>query len=236
MAEEEKKPEFVLNKKEKKAESQPKQDNAQPKASDEKQPIKKRIIKRKSPSHPAAAVSDAQSASPANQNKISESGTKIQEKEAAPVKEPAPKNPPASSSPAANVSSALEKSSPSQAPSVAKTASQPSASAKPEQRTSGKESPASENKTFELKSARPNVRAGNLNPSNRNNGYNNRGSYNRNNNGGFTGAQARQGYQNRERQGGFNRDGGYNNRGNFNRDGQNSQQGGFNRGGYNNRD
>lgn len=103
----------------------------------------------------------------------------------------------------------------------------------------------SENQAFELKSARPNVRAGNLNPSNRNNSYN-RNNYNRNNSG-FTGAQARQGLQNRERnnfnrgnfnnngenanrQGGFSR-GNFNNRGNFNRDG--NRQGGFNRGGFN---
>lgn len=90
--------------------------------------------------------------------------------------------------------------------------------------------------TFELNPSRPNVKAGNLSDKprqggyNRNNQYGNNG-YNRNNQGGnrpfnreggsgFTGAQARQGYQNRERdnngqnrQGGFqNRQGGFQNR------------------------
>lgn len=95
-------------------------------------------------------------------------------------------------------------------------------------------------KSFELNSARPNVKAGNLSDKrqggyNRDrNGYNgNRGGYGQNGgrSGGFTGAQAREGYQNRERdnnrQGGFNRNGGT---GGFNR---NVGQGGFNRGGYN---
>ncbi|MBQ1175492.1 MAG: translation initiation factor IF-2 [Treponema sp.] len=109
--------------------------------------------------------------------------------------------------------------------------------------------------TFELNSARPNVKAGNLSDygrRDRNGGYNgNRGGYNNGGNGGyngnrnggyqnregggFTGAQARQGYQNRERDG--NRQGGYQNRngqggnGGFqNRNGQGGGQGGFNRG------
>ena len=100
-------------------------------------------------------------------------------------------------------------------------------------------------RTFELNSARPNVKAGNLSDKPRQGGYNrggqgggfNRGpnggqgggrSYNREG-GGFSGAQARQSYQNRERdgqngQGGFNRGG----QGGFNRG---NGQGGFNRGG-----
>ena len=114
-------------------------------------------------------------------------------------------------------------------------------------------------RSFEVNPARPNVKAGNLSDYGRRdrngNGYN-RGGYNNNggyNNGGyrqnregggFTGAQARQGYQNRERDG--NRQGGYNN-GGFNRNGgqggfqgnrsggfaprNNGQGGGFNRGG-----
>ena len=121
--------------------------------------------------------------------------------------------------------------------------------------------------TFELNSVRPNVKAGNLsdkpkqnNYRNGNNGYN-RGNqnggrtYNREG-GGFNGVQARQSFQNRERennqnsnrngQGGFrnnqNGQGGFNKggQGGFNRGGQNGQngynrngqngQGGFNRG------
>lgn len=79
---------------------------------------------------------------------------------------------------------------------------------------------------FELTSARPNVRAGNLSGGHRD-GY--RGYGNRQ--GGFTGAQARESYQNRERDG--NRQGGYGgNRGYGSRP---QGQGGFNRGGYGNR-
>ncbi len=112
------------------------------------------------------------------------------------------------------------------------------------------------NPNFELNPSRPNVKAGNLSekPRNRygdnnrgynNGGYNNNGGFNRNNGQGgynnnrqgvgFTGAQARQGYQNREN---FNRDGNNQNRqGGYNRNNgqggnfQNRQggQGGFNR-------
>lgn len=106
--------------------------------------------------------------------------------------------------------------------------------------------------TFEIGSARPNVKAGNLSTPNRqrnggynrgqNGGYGNReggynggyGNRNYNNNGqrsgGFSGAQARENYQNRDRNaqgGGFNRQGGFNR-------GPNGQGGGFNRqGGFN---
>ncbi|WP_273064980.1 translation initiation factor IF-2 [Treponema berlinense] len=106
--------------------------------------------------------------------------------------------------------------------------------------------------TFEIGSARPNVKAGNLSTPNRqrNGGYNrgqngvygNReggynggyGNRNYNNNGqrsgGFSGAQARENYQNRDRNG---QSGGFNRQGGFNR-GPNAQGGGFNRqGGFN---
>ena len=101
--------------------------------------------------------------------------------------------------------------------------------------------------TFEIGSARPNVKAGNLSTPNRqrnggynrgqNGGYGNReggynggyGNRNYNNNGqrsgGFSGAQARENYQNRDRNG---QGGGFNRQGGFNR-GPNGQ-GGFNRG------
>ena len=117
--------------------------------------------------------------------------------------------------------------------------------------------------TFELNSARPNVKAGNLSDKPRQNNFRNQnGNYNRNgqngartfnkDGGGFNGVQARQNFQNREREnngqgGGYNRNG----QGGFNRNGQNGQnsfnrngqgsfnrnaqggQGGFNRGGQN---
>jgi len=107
-------------------------------------------------------------------------------------------------------------------------------------------------KTLEIVSSRPNVKAGNLSDRGGRGGYNNRdrqggGGFNRDGNrqggyngsrreGGFNGNQARENYQNRNgenrdgnRQGGFNRDG--NRQGGFNRDG--NRQGGFNRDGGN---
>ena len=89
--------------------------------------------------------------------------------------------------------------------------------------------------TFELNPSRPNVKAGNLSDKGRNtnkSGFNRNGQYSggqKNNfgreGGGFTGAQARQGYQNRERDG--NKDANSANRqGNFA-----GKQGGFNRNG-----
>jgi len=119
-------------------------------------------------------------------------------------------------------------------------------------------------RSFELNPSRPNVKAGNLSDRPRGNfnrngqggGYNrynngngqdrngqNRGGYNREG-GGFNGAQARQSYQNRERDNnreggnGFRPNNGNGPRGNFNRNGQgggfnrgpNNGQGGFNRG------
>ena len=111
--------------------------------------------------------------------------------------------------------------------------------------------------TFDLNAKRPNVKAGNLSDKgrqNKNGGFNrNQNGFNRNQNGqggnrsfnkdgnggGFNGAQARQSYQNRERDNnGQNRQGGFNrNQNGFNRN-QNGQgfnkgqngQGGFNRG------
>ena len=107
--------------------------------------------------------------------------------------------------------------------------------------------------TFDLNAKRPNVKAGNLSDKgrqNKNGGFNrNQNGFNRNQNGqngrfnkegssgGFNGAQARQSYQNRERDNNQNRQGGFNKGQNgFNRN-QNGQgfnkgtgQGGFNRG------
>ena len=93
--------------------------------------------------------------------------------------------------------------------------------------------------TFELSPSRPNVKAGNLSDKPRGGGYNRGhrdGNYQRRD-GGFSGAQAREGFQNR--QGGYNRGqggqgGGYNRGqggqgGGYNR-GQGGQGGGYNRG------
>ena len=120
----------------------------------------------------------------------------------------------------------------------------------PEQKTENRPN------TFELNAKRPNVKAGNLSDKgrqNKNGGFNrNQNGFNKNQNGqggnrpynkdgnggGFNGAQARQSYQNRERDNnGQNRQGGFNrNQNGFNRN-QNGQgfnkgangQGGFNR-------
>ena len=113
------------------------------------------------------------------------------------------------------------------AQSVAQKTEQAGQAAKTEQKT----------RTFELNPSRPNVKAGNLSDkgrqnNNRNGNFNSRGnqgnggrSFNRDGSGSnFTGAQARQGYQNREKDSsGANRQGGYNRQGgNF----QNRQNGG----------
>ncbi len=95
--------------------------------------------------------------------------------------------------------------------------------------------------TFELNTARPNVKAGNLSDKPRNGGFrsNNNGSYRqggngynngqRNGSGGFSGAQARENYQNNKDR---NQNSGYRQNGNgFN--GQRNGNGGFNRNGQN---
>ena len=97
-------------------------------------------------------------------------------------------------------------------------------------------------RTFEIGSARPNVKAGNLSDkprsgyrnynNNRENGYNNYRGNGQRREGGFTGTQARESYQNRERdgnrpQGGYNRNGNYqgNRSGNGFRPNQNGNNG-----------
>ena len=113
--------------------------------------------------------------------------------------------------------------------------------AKTENTAAPAQKPEYKKQTFELNPSRPNVKAGNLSdrgrPNNNRNGsfngnrqnqYGNNRPYNNNREGGsgFTGAQARQGYQNRERDNNGNRQGGYNNNrqgGNF----QNRQGGNF---------
>ncbi len=149
-----------------------------------------------------------------------------------------------------------EKETPAPATAATTAPAQASAGTKPSENNNGRI--VNRNPNFELNPSRPNVKAGNLsdrprnrggynNYNNNNNGgqggYNNRNGgrpYNRDGNGGgFTGAQARQGYQNREnynrdgnngqRQGGFNRNGG---QGGFNRNG--GQGGNFQRPGFNN--
>ncbi len=242
MAEEaEKKPEFVLRKK--KPEQKP--ENAEQKKPEGQAAggVKKRVvvIKKKN-------VSQEGGKPEGSENKVHPVVKKaVQAPAAAPKTEPAvkaaePKAPvaapeaakpaaPAAASSAASVSSASPSAS-EQKPAAQKTFGGQAGSKSFEQR------PRSSNRPFELNSARPNVKAGNLSGGRGGfrGGYNrdgyNRGGYNNNGqrgNGGFTGTQAREGYQNRERdgnrQGGFNRNG----QGGFNRGGYNNGQGGFNR-------
>ena len=111
------------------------------------------------------------------------------------------------------------------------TATVAASSAERQSVSESKSVPAEEKKapvTFELNSKRPNVKAGNLsdhprsgNNGSRNNGFRNQRGYGNNQGyqrreGGFTGAQAREGYQNRERgdgQNGYSRNGSFQNRG-----------------------
>ncbi|MCR4734248.1 MAG: translation initiation factor IF-2 [Treponema sp.] len=91
-------------------------------------------------------------------------------------------------------------------------------------------------RTFEVNPSRPNVKAGNLSDrgrqNNRNgNGYNRNGQsgngrpYGRDGNGGFSGTQARQSYQNRERDNNGNNQNNGNRQGGYNRNFQNRQGG-----------
>ncbi|WP_027727341.1 translation initiation factor IF-2 [Treponema sp. C6A8] len=166
----------------------------------------------------------------------------------------ASKNDGAKKSPVKVVVKKAEGQAPAQAEKPAKPAPQAAAPATEAAKPAAGQAP-QRPRTFELNQARPNVKAGNLSDHGRQNnrggynrsgngqgGYNNynrggqsgQGGYNRGGNsgqGGFNGAQARQSYQNRERDNreggqGFNRGG----QGGFNRGGQGGQ-GGFNRGG-----
>ncbi|MDD7459661.1 MAG: translation initiation factor IF-2 [Treponema sp.] len=188
----------------------PKTNDAQPVAEPQKK--KKIVIKRKAAPAPAAAPSDAAKGEKKKrvvvQKKHNESPAKNEETK--------------------DVSSSTETKAENTAPQarpVQQTRQQPQTSSS----APAALKPRPQAQTLEYPSTRPNVKAGNLSGGsrggyNRGNGGYNRGGYNNGGNGGFTGAQAREGYQNRERQGGYNR-GGYNN---------NGGQGGYNRGGYNN--
>ncbi|WP_288620554.1 translation initiation factor IF-2 [uncultured Treponema sp.] len=205
--ESEKKPEFVLNKKEKTTESQPKK--------------KVVVIKRKTTG--AAGTASTSPKEPKKEphrvvvaKKAPESSAKPEDTKSAVVPESKPASRPASA----------ENEKPAQPQTT-------SAESKPAQK--------SQVQTFELHSARPNVKAGNLSGGPR--GRYGNGGYNRRDGGGFTGTQAREGYQSRERTGGYNnggqRTGGFNNgsrQGGYNNGGQ--RTGGFNngsrQGGYNN--
>ena len=188
--ESEKKPEFVLNKKEKTTESQPKK--------------KVVVIKRKTTG--AAGTASTSPKEPKKEphrvvvaKKAPESSAKPEDTKSAVVPESKPASRPASAE--------------SEKPAQPQTTS---AESKPAQK--------SQVQTFELHSARPNVKAGNLSGGPR--GRYGNGGYNRRDGGGFTGTQAREGYQSRERTGGYNnggqRTGGFNN---------GSRQGGYNNGG-----
>jgi len=199
MAEEiEKKPGFVVHKK---------QQEATPASAPEKKRVL--VVKKKAPAPQPQAKQPAQNQASANGNGAQKARVVVKKVD-----------------------------SPTQAP--AKQEAKPAAQ-KPQQRQDPRP------RTFELNSARPNVKAGNLSDRPRQGGYNRGGQggngynrdrnanggqggnrpYNREGGSGFSGAQARQSYQNRERdgQGGFNRGG----QGGFNRNG--GGQSGFNRGG-----
>ncbi len=157
------------------------------------------------------------------------------------------KNPVPESKPQANVRPVVKKVAP------AAPAGQNASASQPQNQTQNRsEAKPRSTTTFEINSARPNVKAGNLSGNrggfnrggygNRDAGYN-RGSGNggfggQRREGGFTGAQARESYQNRERdgnrQGGFGAGHGANRQGGYQGNRPNGQ-GGFSRGGFGNR-
>ncbi|MBQ2314028.1 MAG: translation initiation factor IF-2 [Treponema sp.] len=232
----EKKPGFVLHKKEPKADAQPKK--------------KVVVIKRKTSTSPAQKDS-------ANKNirvvvkKAPESSAKTEDVKAAPVSvekvQPAAAPHPAGAAPSQDA--AAPETAARQAPQRSSEAAGNSpapASRKPAapQGQSAADKPHRQHASFELNTARPNIKAGNLSGGPRGR-YGNGGGYGNRRPGGFTGAQAREGYQNRERTGGWNGggnrpNGGYNNTqrpGGYNggRPGFNGGRPGFGgNGGYNN--
>ncbi len=196
------------------------------------QPKKKIVVKRKSPSSTSASKEQKRHV--------------VVKKSAENVPAPEEKKTAASGSPvesAEKVVAAAGKTESSSALHVSSENAKPAEPAKASHPAEGDKQPR-QVRTFELNSVRPNVKAGNLSGGPR-------GRYNNNNgrrDGGFTGTQAREGYQNRQggynngpRQGGFNngpRQGGYNNgprQGGYN---NGPRQGGFNngprQGGFNN--
>ena len=210
--ESEKKPEFVLNKKEKKPDA-PNAVKAAPAAPERKKVV---VIKRKAPTAPAKEQPADQSSSQKKEavrvvaKKAPVSSDKVEE----------PKQP---------VSEAV-------APAPEKQESAPAAETDKQHVVVKQHAP------FELNSARPNVKAGNLSGGPRNKygqgGAQGGSSYGAKREGGFTGTQAREGYQNREREGqsggyqGGQRTGGY--QGGGYQGGQRSggYQGGQRTGGY----
>ncbi len=219
----EKKVDFVLHKKEETS-SQPKK--------------KVVVIKRK----PNSAPKDKDKNVRVVVKKAAESSAK-QEESVAPVPKEQPVKPTASAKTVASAESAdVKQVAPAQNQEADKEKKAPSDKVAPQ-----KDKPRTENKnsTFVLNTARPNVKAGNLSGgsrTNRSGGYYNNN--NRRGGSGFTGAQAREGYQNRERTGGWNNRNGYNSNGQGgqgrpgfnNRSGYNNNgQGGQGRPGFNNR-
>ncbi len=255
--ESEKKPEFVLIKKEKKEEapasaavekSAAKADSGAGKTGTP-QTKKKVVVVRKKPS---AASKDNQKDSAhegagkrvvAVAKKSSDSSAKAETEKSA-VQASAAQNAPAKAQVQSSADSSVKP-----AAATAQASEQRSSSASQPQSSAqeGSKTPQSrpQHAPFELNSARPNVKAGNLSggPRNRyNNGYGRRdgNAYGGN---GFTGAQAREGYQNRGgynngQHGTYNGNGGYNNgqRGSYN---GNNQRPGYSNGprtgGYGNR-
>ncbi len=210
----EKKTSFVLHKKEEKVEAQPKTQD---------QPKKKVVVVKKKQNAPASAQSSKRVV--VKNKKAAESSAESAEKR------------PAETAENSQRSAELAKKQES-VTSAANAPDKENKSQRPAQSSQGSSGSGDRTSGFVLNQARPNIKAGNLSGYNRGNRGGN-GYYHRNNNsqnggqgGGFTGAQAREGYQNRNGQGG-----GYNNnRGGYNGQNRNGQGGGGynnNRGGYN---
>lgn len=248
----EKKPSVILHKKENKG-GVPQVQNQQPKK-------KVVVVKRKGPSAPAGQAAKGKTDAPGKDGKEKfRVVVKKPSDSSADSKQPVPagqtenrpsesteKPVPVSTERAEN-SDKIEKKEDTSAPQSASTQA-PSAEGQSNQnkgRTQSSPVP------FVLNQQRPNVRAGNLSGYGRGRGgYGNyRGGRNNggtNNQGSFTGAQAREGYQNRQggygnnqnRQGGYgqNRQGGYgqNRQGGYGQNRQGGYGNGQNRGGYNN--
>ena len=204
--ESEKKPEFVVHHKKQAAEkpAAAAASSAAPSA-----PEKKRVVIVKRAPKPAAEGAKHEAVRPVVHHEDSASADTQKKAEQAPVTEKKPAPAPVQSPASAAAAPAATAPSASAAP-KAPAAEAPRAS-RPAEHT---EAP---HRTFEYNSARPNVKAGNLSDHSRggyrsgyqgNSGYGqNRSSYHDST--GFSGAQARAGYQNREREQGQGQNGGY---------------------------
>ena len=200
----ERKPGFVLNKKEKKPEAQ----GAQAAGTGEAQPKKKVVVvKRKPGSNVHVVARKSAEQGPSHSADGAQTASQVTPPQNAPAGEPAD-----SGREARPVSAQDSRDDTQRSSQVRGAPSKPQDTRPRDDKGPSFSSGQRGSSVSTFQSVRPNVRAGNLSGGPRNR-YGNNSGYGRRDgsSGGFTGAQAREGYQNRERAGGYNGNrGGYN--------------------------